>query len=350
MKFLVLAACVAVASAQPFFGLTQHPNGAVVPLDEPAVAAARAEHLAAKGAIYAAGAPVYGAAAPLAAAPLVASPLAAVASPLTYAANYGYAGPLNLNTQLIGHPNGAVVPVDEPAVAAARAEHIAAHGAAYAASAPIFAAAPLAAAPLAAAPLAAAPLAAAPLAAAPLAYAASYGYSGPLNLNTQLIGHPNGAVVPVDEPAVAAARAEHIAAKGAAYAATAPVFAAAPLAAAPLAAAPLAAAPLAAAPLAAPLSYAGYAGPLAGVPALVAHPNGAVVPVDEPAVAAARAEHLATKGVYGGVYASIANTIAATPAVYAPYAGLVAHPNGAIVPVDEPAVAKARAEHLSLLH
>jgi len=341
MKFLVLAACVAVASAQPFFGLTQHPNGAVVPLDEPAVAAARAEHLAAKGAIYAAGAPVYGAAAPLAAAPLVASPLAAVASPLTYAANYGYAGPLNLNTQLIGHPNGAVVPVDEPAVAAARAEHIAAHGAAYAASAPV----------LAAAPLAAAPLAAAPLAAAPLAYAASYGYSGPLNLNTQLIGHPNGAVVPVDEPAVAAARAEHIAAMGAAYAATAPVFAAAPLAAAPLAAAPLAAAPLAAAPLAAaPLSYAGYAGPIAGVPALVAHPNGAVVPVDEPAVAAARAEHLASKGVYGGVYASIANTIAATPAVYAPYAGLVAHPNGAIVPVDEPAVAKARAEHLSLLH
>jgi len=336
MKFLVLAACVAVASAQPFFGLTQHPNGAVVPLDEPAVAAARAEHLAAKGAIYAAGAPVYGAAAPLAAAPLVASPLAAVASPLTYAANYGYAGPLNLNTQLIGHPNGAVVPVDEPAVAAARADHIAAHGAAYAASAPVFAAAPLAAAPFAA---------------SPLSYAASYGYSGPLNLNTQLIGHPNGAVVPVDEPAVAAARAEHIAAMGAAYAATAPVFAAAPLAAAPLAAAPLAAAPLAAAPLAAaPLSYAGYAGPIAGVPALVAHPNGAVVPVDEPAVAAARAEHLASKGVYGGVYASIANTIAATPAVYAPYAGLVAHPNGAIVPVDEPAVAKARAEHLSLLH
>jgi len=331
MKFLVLAACVAVASAQPFFGLTQHPNGAVVPLDEPAVAAARAEHLAAKGAIYAAGAPVYGAAAPLAAAPLVASPLTAVASPLTYAANYGYAGPLNLNTQLIGHPNGAVVPVDEPAVAAARAEHIAAHGAAYAASAPV---------------LVATPLAAAPLAAAPLAYAASYGYSGPLNLNTQLIGHPNGAVVPVDEPAVAAARAEHIAAKGAAYAATAPVFAPAPLAAAPLAAAPLAAAPLPAAPLA----YAGYAGPIAGVPALVAHPNGAVVPVDEPAVAAARAEHLATKGVYGGVYASLANTIAATPAVYAPYAGLVAHPNGAIVPVDEPAVAKARAEHLSLLH
>jgi len=231
MKFLVLAACVALTSAQPFFGLTQHPNGAIVPLDEPAVAAARAEHLAAKGAVY-----------------------------------------------------GAV-----------------------------------------------APLAPSPLAAATLAYATNYGYAGPLNLNTQLVGHPNGAVVPLDEPAVAAARAEHLAAKGAVYAATAPVLAAAPA-------------------VAAPLSYAGYAGPLAGVPALVAHPNGAVVPVDEPAVAAARAEHLATKGVYGGVYAPVANTIAATPAVYAPHAGLVAHPNGAVVPVDEPAVAKARAEHLSLLH
>merc|ERR1712243_119552 len=41
-----------------------------------------------------------------------------------YAAGYGYAGPLNLNTQLIAHPNGAVVPLDEPAVAAARADHL----------------------------------------------------------------------------------------------------------------------------------------------------------------------------------------------------------------------------------
>merc|ERR1711942_241903 len=33
------------------------------------------------------------------------------------------------------------------------------------------------------------------------AYAGAYGYAGPLNLNTQLIAHPNGAVVPLDEPA-----------------------------------------------------------------------------------------------------------------------------------------------------
>merc|ERR1711892_1192432 len=95
--------------------------------------------------------------------------------------------------------------------------------------------------------------------------------TGPLNLNAQLVAHPNGAVVPLDEPAVAAARAEHLAAKGVAFAAAAPLVASASYAA----------------------GYgAGYA-PYAG---LVAHPNGAVVPIDEPAVAAARADHLAAHG------------------------------------------------------
>merc|ERR1711892_429733 len=112
--------------------------------------------------------------------------------------------------------------------------------------------------------------------------------TGPLNLNAQLVAHPNGAVVPLDEPAVAAARAEHLAAKGVAFAA-APYAAAAPL--------------VASAPYAA-VAY-GYGGPLNLNTQLVAHPNGAVVPVDEPAVAAARADHLATKGVYGGVYAAV---------------------------------------------
>eukprot|EP00091_Calanus_sinicus_P001548 TRINITY_DN1155_c0_g1_i11.p2 TRINITY_DN1155_c0_g1~~TRINITY_DN1155_c0_g1_i11.p2 ORF type:complete len:130 (-),score=62.00 TRINITY_DN1155_c0_g1_i11:125-514(-) len=128
MKFLVLAACVAVSSAQGFFGLQAHPNGAVTPIDEPAVAAARADHLATKfgagvgyagygaGLGYAGVASGYAAAAPL----VASAPYAAV--------GYGYAGPLNLNTQLVAHPNGAVVPVDEPAVAAARADHLAAHG------------------------------------------------------------------------------------------------------------------------------------------------------------------------------------------------------------------------------
>merc|ERR1712117_215816 len=127
MKFLVLSACVAAAAAQGFYGLQSFPNGAVVPVDEPAVAAARADHLALKGAI----APVGYAAAPAvgyagyASAPVAAAPAVAYtgynAAPVAYAgySGYGHAGPLNLNTQLIAYPNGAVVPVDEPAVAAA---------------------------------------------------------------------------------------------------------------------------------------------------------------------------------------------------------------------------------------
>merc|ERR1712055_344928 len=217
MKFLVLAACVAVSSAQGFYGLQSHPNGAVTPVDEPAVAAARADHLATKfgaGLGYAGYAPGYAAGygyagygagygyaglgyagygagyGYAAAAPVVATGYAGYAP--AYAGAYGYAGPLNLNTQLIAPPNGAVVPLDEPAVAAARADHLASKGVAYAA-APAIAAVPA-------------------VAAAPVA-AVGYGYAGPLDLNTHLVAHPNGAVVPLDEPAVAAARADHLATK-----------------------------------------------------------------------------------------------------------------------------------------
>ena len=80
-----------------------HPNGAVVPVDEPAVAARKAEHLAALGAVHAA--PAYAAAVPALAA---AAPAAYAAAPVAYST--AYAGPLNLNTQLVAHPNGAVVP------------------------------------------------------------------------------------------------------------------------------------------------------------------------------------------------------------------------------------------------
>merc|ERR1712033_133185 len=196
MKFLVLAACVAVSSGQGFYGLQSHPNGAVTPIDEPAVASARADHLATKfgaGLGYAGYAPGYAAGYGYAGyAPGYTVGYAGYAP--AYAAGYGYAGPLNLNTQLIAHPNGAVVPLDEPAVAAARAAHLDTQAAEYAASAPIVAAVPA--------------VAAAPI--APIA-AVGYGYAGPLNLNTQLVAHPNGAVVPVDEPAVAAARTDHLA-------------------------------------------------------------------------------------------------------------------------------------------
>merc|ERR1711936_114480 len=111
MKFLVLASCVALSAAQ--YGLVGHPNGAVVPVDEPAVAAARADHFAAGGGRGALGyAGVGYAAAPAIAAPAIAAPAIAapaIAAAPVYDAGYGYSGPLNLNTHLVGHPNGAVV-------------------------------------------------------------------------------------------------------------------------------------------------------------------------------------------------------------------------------------------------
>merc|ERR1712154_480704 len=63
-------------------GLVAHPNGAVTPADTPSVVAARADHLAAKGAAYAAAGPAlaygagygYGAVAPAIAAPAIAAP------------------------------------------------------------------------------------------------------------------------------------------------------------------------------------------------------------------------------------------------------------------------------------
>merc|ERR1712105_452990 len=193
----VLATTLSLSAAQGFFGLQGHPNGAITPIDEPRVAALKADHLATK----------FGAGPVVAAGPVgyAAAPIAPVAAVPAYAPAYGYAGPLNLNTHLVAHPNGAVVPVDEPAVAAARADHFAAQGAAFAAAGPVVAAAPV---------VAAGPVAAVGYAGA---YAPGYGYAGPLNLNTHLVAHPNGAVVPADEPAVAAARADHFAAQGAAY-------------------------------------------------------------------------------------------------------------------------------------
>merc|ERR1712198_426802 len=227
-KFLVLATCVAATAAQGFYGLQSHPNGAVTPIDEPAVAAARADHLATKFGGYAPGY-AYGA-----------------GYGYGYDAGYGYAAvapyaaaPIHVPS-LVAHPNGAVVPADEPAVAAARADHLAARDSAYAAAAPVIAAAPAVAAyayDAAPAVAAVAPVVAAAPAVAP------YAYSGPLHIPTLaakgvyggvyasapynyaagyapyagLVAHPNGAVVPVDEPAVAAARADHLAAKGYAY-------------------------------------------------------------------------------------------------------------------------------------
>merc|ERR1712117_121888 len=198
----IVVGCLSVASAAPsFYGLVSHPNGAVVPVDEPAVAAARADHLNALGAVAAPVAHAAYAAAPVAPAAYAAAPVAA--APAAY--HTAYAGPLNLNTQLIAHPNGAVVPADEPAVVAARADHLASKGAiAYAAPAvaPAVHAAP--------APAVHAAYAAAPAPAVHAAYAAVPAVPAVAPAHYGLVAHPNGAVVPADEPAVVEARAAHL--------------------------------------------------------------------------------------------------------------------------------------------
>merc|ERR1712012_1038115 len=153
MKFLVLAAAVAVSSAQ----LVTYPNGAVVPADEPAVAAAKAQFAAAGGVVN----------------PVLAYAGYPYLAGYPYAAAYGY--PYG---GLVAHPNGAVVPVDEPAVAAAKAEFAAAGGVVAPSGA---------------------------LAYAGLPYVAGLPYAG-------LVAPPNGAVVPVEPADVVAARAEHLAA------------------------------------------------------------------------------------------------------------------------------------------
>merc|ERR1712088_1006843 len=118
MKFLVLFACVAAASAVE---LVAYPNGAVAPAKTPEVVAAEAAHFAAKGVAPVAYAGAYG------------YPYGAyngyyngtyngyygnyygypayTGGLVAYAAGYPYA---IAHPGLVAHPNGAVVPV-EPA-------------------------------------------------------------------------------------------------------------------------------------------------------------------------------------------------------------------------------------------
>merc|ERR1719495_1905431 len=81
-----------------------------------------------------------------------------------------------------------------------------------------------------------------------------------------------------------------------------------------------------------PAVHAGYHGPI-HIPHLVAHPNGAVTPVDEPAVAAARADHLAAHGGHAGHAAYAAPAHAGHAAYAAPvhaghHASVVSHHAG----------------------
>merc|ERR1711981_55304 len=143
-----------LADDVPASGSVEHANAAITPAETPSVAAAKAAHFAAKGAViatsgpgfvvapgvgYAAG---YGYGAGIAAAPAIAAGTSVAAAPAIavgpsytappaiaagpgygysgygyggYAAGYGYggyAGPLAGVLPLVVHPNGAVVPVD----------------------------------------------------------------------------------------------------------------------------------------------------------------------------------------------------------------------------------------------
>merc|ERR1712154_748207 len=189
-------------------GLTTYANGAVVPTDPPAVAAATAQHLAAKGT------------------PILHD---ALVGHVGYA-GYGYAGypyahyigkreadsdadilipgraPITSVGAFTTYANGAVVPTDTPAVAAATSAHLAARG----------------------------------TPALHTGLVAHYGYAGypyahylgkreadsdadpaihilgrvPITSVGGLTPYANGAVVPTVTPAVAAATAQHLAAKG----------------------------------------------------------------------------------------------------------------------------------------
>merc|ERR1712223_1387824 len=168
MKFLVLFACVAAASAVE---LVTYPSGAVAPAKTPEVLAAEHAHFAAKGAIaypygYAGWNGYYG------------HPAAWAGYNGYYAGAYGYP-----HGALVAYANGAVAPAKTPEVVAAEQAHFAAHG-----IAPV-----------------------APV--APAVYAAGYPYA---IAHPGLVAHPNGAVVPVEPADVVAAREEHLAAHAAA--------------------------------------------------------------------------------------------------------------------------------------
>merc|ERR1711944_246063 len=94
--------------------------------------------------------------------------------------------------------------------------------------------------------------------------------------------------------------------------------------------------------------YAGYAGPLAGAGPLVGYANGAVTPALTPAVAAATADHLAAKG---GLALGAAPLGLGYTAGYGYGLGpaLVAHPNGAVVPAETADLVASREASLAAL-
>jgi len=334
-------------------GLTTYANGAVVPTDTPAVAAATAQHLAAKGT------------------PILHD--VAVAAPV----HYGYAGwpyahylgkreadsdadilipgraPITSVGAFTTYANGAVVPTDTPAVAAATSAHLAARG----------------------------------TPALHTGLVAHYGYAGypyahylgkreadseadpaihilgraPITSVGGLTTYANGAVVPTDTPAVAAATAQHLAAKGTPIlhdvAVAAPVhygYAGYPYA-------HYLGKREAESDADAYYGVLGYGYGLQHVPAvtsvggLTTYSNGAVVPTD-PANLAATSAHLAGKGLHGlhligkreaepyyGIYGAYPVTSSVITSINP---AITTYANGAVVPTD-PIGLSATSAHLA---
>jgi len=269
----VVAALPAVVPINPHATsgeLVEHPNGALTPDTTLSVKAAAADHLNAKAITYATRGPYLGYGLGLAGHGIWKRE--AEAEPwLGY--GYGLAVPaVGLPVPaapLVAHPNGAVTPDYTPAQKLAAADHFAKGGGRVHAL-PLLAGHALwkreaeaeaepwlgyglggyAGLGLGYAGLGYAGAYAAPLAytAAPLVHAAplcvngqhlvnglckreaeadpepwlGYGYGLPAAVAAPLVAHPNGAVVPADEPAVVAARADHLNAKALTYATRGP--------------------------------------------------------------------------------------------------------------------------------
>merc|ERR1719297_479859 len=231
--------------------------------------------------------------------------------------------------QLVAYPNGAVAPFD-PNNAAATKEHFEALNEAGAIVNPYFTHAQGVAAPLV--------------------------YYGKRSADAQhLVTYPNGAVAPFD-PNVALATTQHYAAKG--VTSWTPLEGAANVHPAAVPALVYGRKKRSADAQNVPGYPYGYAASpyaLAPFAPLVAHPNGAVVPAEPKDVVDARAEHLAAVAEAGRKKRSADAQVvlgypygyAAYPYAIAPFAPLVAHPNGAVVPVEPKDVVDARAEHLA---
>merc|ERR1712168_86008 len=302
MRFLVLLACVASSSTKSVF---HHTSGALVPALAWDGKSAQGTFLNANG--------VISSVAPVA-------PVVFVHAP---AANAVDAPPATVH-----HANGAVVPADTPQVKAAKAAFKRAGG-----------------------------VISVPVSQGPPA----------------VVSHANGALTPADTPAVQAAKASHTikvqAAKSAFRQAGGnliPTGQVAPVA-------PVATVTYARAPVS------------QGPPAVVSHANGAITPADTPAVQAAKASHTmkveAAKSAFqkaGGNLTPDASMAAAayarTPiAIVSPLTavahtnggfvaglvggpahpvalgGMVAHPNGVVVPAEPADVVAARHAHLKAL-